>query len=141
MACQFASDDSSANSVAKGSMSASVLRPSRPVPQPPVASALAEAERQLKQARDAMKSAEEEAAAAARWGDGVWCDHNRRCSSSMPSPICERICRQVAAMRAESDAAAEALLRLRGVEEDSAEAEKQLVRLRWVGDGGVVCMR
>jgi hypothetical protein len=44
-------------------------------------------------------------------------------------------------MRAESDAAAEALLRLRDVEENSAEAEKQLVRLRWVGDGGVVCMQ
>jgi hypothetical protein len=59
----------------------------------------------------------------------------------MPSPICDRMCRQIAAMRAESDVVAEALLRLCDVEEDSAAAEKQLVKLRWVGDGGVVFMR
>ncbi len=49
--------------------------------------------------------------------------------------------RQIAAMRAEEDAATEALHRLRNVEEDSALAEKQLMRLRWESDGGVVFMR
>ncbi len=83
MTGQFASDvesSASVNSAAKSNMPASVLRPSRPVPQPPVASALAEIERQLKDAREAMKSAEGEAAAAARWDHRVWCDHLRGCS-------------------------------------------------------------
>ena len=51
----------------------------------------------------------------------------------MPSPICEQICRQIAAMRAEADAAIDTLRHVRDVEEDSAVAENQILRLRWSG--------
>ena len=49
----------------------------------------------------------------------------------MPSPICEQLCRLIAAMRAEADAAIDTLRRVCDVEEDSAVAENQILRLRW----------